>query len=255
MIRAYSIGRTVNQEWTTWQAPAIPVQGRILRILIRGYPMSIAEHSGDISCPRLRFLRRMTQRELGGSDDALKQISPDLALAPTEERLRHLSLELTRVNRHSRGAPHRIQSRIDELASAKRITPNMATAARYYALVASIAEGPSAGVGKYGNGGYASPYTRTLTSDDRLMARVVYDGAKRAAFGMAQDISGRIAYDELALHAIEPILLNLDGAKTMTQLGALLSNYDGENGRSVCGTAEVHSVLRRLRTYFRLGDD
>lgn len=212
------------------------------------------ERAEDIACPRQRALARIVTRELGGADEALKRINREPALAPTEERQAKAALKMVRVAEHLGGSPQRLMSRIEELGAAKRITPNMVMAAKMYAVVAAVAEGPSSGVGAYGNGGVSNPYGRTLTNDERMMARSIYLGAQRAAFGLV-DISNRHAFDELAKQLIEPILLASDHSKTMTELGAALSTYKSRDGMSVCGTTEVHAVLRKLRTYFRLGED
>ena len=204
-----------------------------------------------------RTLAGIARRELGslGADDAMKKWERGVpALRPTPEREAKLALQLA-VIAQQLGAPERIIPRVEDLGAQKRITPNMVMAAKYYMMLAVVADGPTVGVGQYGGGGMSSPaYGRTLTSDERLVARRVFTAARRAAFGM-KDISGREVFDEAARHVLEPILLGDDMSKTMSEVGAFLSTYKGRDGKSVSGTTEVAAVLRRLRTFFGMGDD
>jgi hypothetical protein len=204
-----------------------------------------------------RAVDRIVHREYGGRFD--EQPKPntgirEAAIAPTPERANKLALQLARVAEHL-SAPHRIVSRIEDLGTQRRVTPNMVMAARYYMALAVTADGPSVGVSQYGGGSGTSPaYGRVLTNDERLVARRVFDAARRAAFGL-KDIAGREVFDEAARFALEPILLGDDISKTMTEVGDFLSTYKGKDGKSVSGTTEVVAVLRRLRTFFGLGDD
>lgn len=202
-----------------------------------------------------RALDRIAQRELGGSDDAMRIMSRDAAIPPTPERQAKLALQIARVAHQLSSSPHRIIPRVEELGAQKRVTPSMVMAAKYYMMLAVVADGPSVGVMRYGDGSGSSPaYGRTLTSDERLTARRVFDAARRAAFGM-KDIAGREVFDEAARHVLEPILLGDDLSKTMTEVGEFLSSYRGKDGKSVSGTTELVAVLRRLRTFFGMGGD
>ena len=201
-----------------------------------------------------RTLDRIAKRELGGSDDALRQMSRTAAIQATPERQAKIALQIARVAQHL-AAPSRIIPRVEDLGAQRRISPNMVMAAKYYMMLAVVADGPSVGVGQYGASSGSSPaYGRTLSSDERMIARRVFDAARMAAFGM-KDIRGRAVFDEAARHVLEPILLGDDLSKTMTEVGSFLSTYSGRDGRSVSGTTELTAILRRLRTFFGMGDD
>lgn len=201
-----------------------------------------------------RTLDRIANREFGGKDDALRQMSHEAAIKPTRERLARITVEILQVAKY-RASAHKIVPRVEDLGAQRRISPNMVRAAQYYMMLAYVADGPSIGVGRYGDGENGSPaYGRSLTSDERLIARRVFEAARRAAFGV-KDITGREVFDEAARFVLEPILLGDETSRSMTQVGEFLSTYQGENGRSVSGTTEVVAVLRRLRAFFGMGDD
>ena len=201
-----------------------------------------------------RTLNRLATREFGGIDDAMRRLAKDAAVPPTPEREAKLALQIARIAEHL-SSPHRIVPRVEDLGIQKRISPNMVTAAKYYMMLAFVADGPSSGVGRYGDNGASSPaYGRTLTSDERLVARRAFKAARRAAFGM-RDISGREVFDEAAMFILEPILLGDDLSKSMSEVGEFLSSYRGRDGKQISGTTELAAVLRRLRTFFCMADD
>jgi hypothetical protein len=209
-------------------------------------------------------LNKIVKRELGGADQPFNWRG-DPAMPPTPERIRKISVELSRMAAHL-ASPHAIVPRIEELAKSKerkgkdpeppRITPNMRTAIQYYAVVSFVADGPSIGVGRYGDGGGSAPsWGKSITSDERLQARRIFDAARMAAFGV-KDRSGRWVCDEAARQALEPVLLGDDQAWSMNKIGAFLSTYRSEtSAASAAGTQEIVQVARRLRLFFRLGDD
>lgn len=209
-------------------------------------------------------LNRIVRRELGGDDQPLNWRG-EPSTPPTPERIRKISVELARMAKHL-AAPYGIVPRIEELARPKerkgkdpeppRITPNMRTAIQYYAVCAFVADGPSVGVGRYGNdGGSAPAWGKSITTDERIQARRIFEAARLAAFGV-KDRSGRWVCDEAARQAIEPVLLGDDQAWSMNKVGAFLSTYKPEtSAASAAGTQEIVQVARRLRLFFRLGDD
>jgi len=208
-------------------------------------------------------LYRSVRRELGGEDRPF-QWRGEQAPRPTPERTLKLKVQLDRVAEHL-SAPHKIVPRIEDLARSvkgkdgklqkPRITPNMKMAVQYYAVLAFVADGPSTGTGRYGDGGAASPaWGKSLTTDDRLQARVMFDMARLAAFGV-KNRSGHWVCDEAARTALEPVLLGDDQAWNMGQIGSFLSTYNNDTSVSAAGTQEVVQVARRLRLFFRLGDD
>lgn len=212
-----------------------------------------------------RTLNSIVKRELGGPDQPLNWRG-EQALPPTPERIKKISVELAKMAKHL-ASPYGIVPRIDELAKPKerkgkqepepaRITPNMRTAIQYYAVVAFVSDGPSIGVGRYGDGGGSAPsWGKSITSDERMQARRIFDAARMAAFGI-KDRSGRWVCDEAAKQALEPVLLGDDQAWSMNKIGAFLSTYKPEtSAASAAGTQEIVQVARRLRLFFRLGDD
>lgn len=209
-------------------------------------------------------LNKIVKRELGGPDQPLNWRG-EPATPPTPERIRKISVELSRMANHL-ASPYGIVPRIEELAKPKerkgkpaepaRITPNMKLAISYYCVVAFVSDGPSVGVGRYGDGGGATPiWGKSITSDERMQARRIFDAARLAAFGV-KDRSGRWVCDEAARQALEPVLLGDDQAWSMNKIGSFLSTYRPEtSAASAAGTQEIVQVARRLRLFFRLGDD
>lgn len=200
-----------------------------------------------------RAVDRRIEHELGGSDEAVERhVGP--AIGPTPERIAKLKVPLRRISAQMT-SESRIIPRLEELRGQGRITENMLAAARYYAALAFVADGPSQGIGRYGDWQQASPnWQRMITSDERMLARRMFDAARKAAFGL-RDRDGEWTFDELARHAIEPLILGDDQAMTMGDLGRHLTPYRSRSGASAAGTAEVGQVLRRLRLFFRLADD
>lgn len=196
---------------------------------------------------------RALRRELAGPEQQhQRHVGP--ALGPTPELQKRVRVKLAKVAEHL-AAQHRIVPRIEEPAAAKKFTPNMIQAARYYACLAFIADGPSVGVSRYGDWEQASPaWSRAHTTDERLQARALFEKARFAAFGLI-DRSGDKVLNDQVRHAIEPVLLGDDQCLTFGQIGEWLSTYESRKGNSAAGTQEVVAVLRRLRDFFRLGDD
>ena len=211
-------------------------------------------------------LNKIVRRELGGTDQPFNWRG-EQAIPPSPERIKKISVELERVAKYL-SAPHAIVPRIEELAKAPaprkdgkpperpKITPNMRRAIQYYAVVAFVADGPSIGVGRYGaDGGTTPSWGKSITSDERMQARSIFDLARMAAFGV-KDRSGRWVCDEAARTALEPVLLGDDQAWSMNRIGEFLSTYrGGTSNASAAGTQEIVQVARRLRLFFRLGDD
>lgn len=214
-----------------------------------------------------RALNGILHRELGGVDHPLnwrgEQSEP-----PTPERIARLGKEakIARVAKFL-AAPHAIVPQIEQLARPTErkdgkiekpaVSPSMKQAAQWYAVLAFVADGPSVGVGRYGtsNGGGSPPWGKSITSDERMMARKIFDAARLAAFGV-KDRTGRWVCDEAARLALEPVLLGDDQAWSMARVGAFLGSYEQtKSASSTAGKQEVVQVARRLRLFFGLPED
>ncbi|HXF89577.1 MAG TPA: hypothetical protein VNK48_14570 [Xanthobacteraceae bacterium] len=208
---------------------------------------------------------RAVRRQLGGPSVAPEFTRDSLSI--TEERKAKLRVQLARVAEHL--SQHRIVPRIEELAKVRKagkpsapaesrkphLTPNMLMAIQYYAALAFVADGPSVGVARYGEWQQATAaWRRSLTNDERMQARALFDRARAAAFSL-KDRYGNLVFDELARQELEPVLLGDDTVPTWEQIGYRLSSYTSKNGAQAAAITEVVQVARRLRLFFRLADD
>lgn len=198
------------------------------------------------------------KREIGGDDQIRVYERGEHAIPPTTQRLDKMVSSATTVVKIAEmsSAPYRIVPLIESLAIEKRVTPNQLESARMYAALYSIALGRSQGVSRYGEYGEASPaWERANTSDEQLQANDLFKRARLAAFGTLTS-NHQWALDEALVQAVEPILLGeLDKSWNLERIGAYLGSYKNRSTRSALGVQEIVAVLRRLRLFFRFGDD
>jgi hypothetical protein len=203
-------------------------------------------------------LKQALRREMAG-EDATKvvEVSRVHAVAPTSERLDKLGGSTT-VEKVADcpSAAWRMVPVVEQLAVQRRVSPNMLEAAKLYVTLSYLSAGPSAGIGRYDSHQEASPsWSRANTTDERLKASKLFKGARLAAFG-TQDKSGQWVLDELLVQAIEPLLLgDPERSWTMERVGGFLGSYRKRDTKSACGVTELTAVLRRLRLFFKMGDD
>lgn len=204
-------------------------------------------------------LKSAIKRELGEEDsNNVVEITRIPAIPPTIERLEQIRGSGTTVQKVADypSAAWRMVPAIEQLAIQRRVTPNMLQAAKLYVTLSYLSEGRSVGIGRYDSHQEASPsWSRTNTTDEQMKAAKAFKGARLAAFG-TQTINGAWELDESLIQAVEPILLgDADKAWTMERVGGFLGSYRKRDARSATGVQEVIAVLRRLRLYFRYGDD
>jgi len=203
-------------------------------------------------------LKQAINREMGG-EDATKvvEISRQHAIPPTQDRLDKINGGTTveQVADYP-SAAWRMVPAVEQLAIQRRVSPNMLQAAKLYVTLRYLADGPSAGIGRYDSHQEASPsWSRLNTTDERIKAAKMFKGARLAAFG-TQTKSGEWMLDESLIQAIEPLLLgDPERSWTMEKVGGFLGSYSKRDTRSACGVTELIAVLRRLRLYFRMGED
>ena len=192
------------------------------------------------------------RRELASPDGDMPT-HRDVALAPTPELRAKLKVDLQRIVAQLSSA-HRIVPRIEEATFANRVSANMVMAAKYYACLAFLADGPSGG-SRYGDWEQALPvWSRNITTEQRHQCRWVFDKARFAAFGVI-DRFGKPTINDQVRDTIEPILLGDAMCYTFDEVGNLLSTYRNKDSKFAAGKQEVVAVLRRLRDFFRLSDD
>lgn len=203
-------------------------------------------------------LKAALRREMGGEDPVnVVEVSRIQAPPPTAERLDKIG-DATIVEKVADypSAAYRMVPAVEQLAIQRRISPNMLQAAQLYVTLSYLQSGNSAGIGRYDSHQDASPsWSRMNTTDERLKAAKLFKGARLAAFG-TQTKSGSWELDESLIQAIEPILLgDAERSWTMEKVGGFLGTYRKRDTKSATGTQEVVAVLRRLRLYFRMGED
>jgi hypothetical protein len=204
------------------------------------------------------ILKAALNREMGG-EDATKvvEISRNHAIPPTQDRLAKINggTSVEQVAEFP-SAAWRMVPAVEQLAIQRRVSPNMLQAAKLYVTLSYLAAGPSAGIGRYDSHQEASPsWSRLNTTDERIKAAKMFKGARLAAFG-TQTKSGAWELDEALVQAIEPLLLaDPDRSWTFEKIGAFLGSYNKRDTKSAVGVTELIAVLRRLRLYFRMGED
>ena len=202
-------------------------------------------------------LKQAIKRELGTEDSTnVVEISRVPATPPTIERLEKLQNTTLEKVADYPSAAWRMVPAIESLAVQRRITPNMLQAAKLYVTVSYLAKGRSAGIGRYDSHQEASPsWSRANTTDEQMKASKTFKSARLAAFG-TQTISGAWEIDEALVQAVEPILLgDAERSWTMERVGGFLGTYAKRDAKSATGVQEVVAVLRRLRLFFRFGED
>jgi hypothetical protein len=167
----------------------------------------------------------------------------------------------------SPASPLDLQAGLEHLAAAQRIVPqiegmqgkglvtmSLVNAGRYYAVLAFMADGPSVGIGRYGDFQAGQPaWDRNGTTDERLRARAMFEKARAAAFAI-RDRSNVWVVDEQLRHAVEPVILGDAAAWAPGQIGQWLSGYTSRNGINAAGVTEIVAVLRRLRLFFGIDE-
>jgi hypothetical protein len=205
------------------------------------------------------ILKQAIRREMAG-EDATKvvEISRVHAVPPTVERLDKIEAGAVAVEKVADypSAAWRMVPAVEQLAIQRRVTPNMLNAAQLYVTLRYLSDGPSAGIGRYDSHQEASPsWSRTNTTDERMKASKMFKGARLAAFG-TMDKSGQWVLDESLIQAIEPLLLgDAERSWTMEKVGGFLGSYRKRDTKSACGVTELTAVLRRLRLFFKFGED
>jgi hypothetical protein len=204
------------------------------------------------------ILKQAIKRELSG-EDATKvvEVSRTHAIPPTQDRLDKINGGTTveQVAEYP-SAAWRMVPAVEQLAIQRRVSPNMLQAAKLYVTLRYLSDGPSAGIGRYDSHQEASPsWSRLNTTDERIKAAKMFKGARLAAFG-TQDKSGQWVVDEALVQSIEPLLLaDPDRSWTFERIGGFLGSYSKRDTKSACGVTELIAVLRRLRLFFRMGED
>jgi hypothetical protein len=203
---------------------------------------------------RDQTLERGIKKQLHGEDQPLFDSRGQPASLLPHEQAKKINLQLMRVAEHL-AAPQRIVPRIEELQKKGLITMSLVNAGRYYAVLAFMADGPSVGVGRYGDFQPGQPaWDRNGTTDERMRARALFNEARKAAFSI-RDKNNAWVYDEQLRHAVEPIILGDAAGWTPAEVGRWLSGYTSRNGANAAGVTEVVAVLRRLRLFFALGEE
>ena len=151
-------------------------------------------------------------------------------------------------------AAHRIVPRLEEMQAKQLLTSSLLTAGRHYAVLAFVADGPSVGIANYGEHVYSSPYNRSLTTDERLRARELLVRARFAAFGVLNR-NREWELDEALRYAVEPVILGDAASWAPGEIGRYLSGYTDKRMVNAAGVTEVRAVLRRLRSFFQIGDE
>lgn len=196
---------------------------------------------------------RAIERELHGEDRPLFDARGEPAVLLPPEQQSKIKQQLVRVAEHL-AAAQRIVPRIEEMQRKGLVTMSLVNAGRHYAVLAYLADGPSTGVGRYGDYQPGAPaWNRNGTTDERMRARALFDRARAAAFSV-RDKHGEIVYDEQLRQAVEPVILGDAAAWTPSEVGRWLSGYTSRNGANAAGVTEVVAVLRRLRLFFRLSE-
>jgi hypothetical protein len=129
---------------------------------------------------------------------------------PTPEHRAKLTLQVVRTAVHS-SAPHRILPQIEKLGIERFARPDMIEAARIYAVLKVVSDGPSVGIGRYdGVVDASSIFGRMPTNDERIDAGRILRAAQLAAFGM-RDAHGNEVIDGMLRSEIEPVRLGARG--------------------------------------------
>jgi len=204
-------------------------------------------------------VKRAIRREQAGEDPVnVVEVSRTQAEPPTPERLAHMKGSSTAMEKVADypSAAWRMVPAIEQLAVQRRVTPNMLESAKLYVTLHYISQGRSHGIGRYGDYQEASPsWSRANTTDEQIKASKLFKAARLAAFG-TQSKSGEWLLDEALVQAVEPLLLgDTDRAWTFERIGGWLGSYRKRDARSACGVQEIIAVLRRLRLFFRFGED
>ena len=198
-------------------------------------------------------LKRATERELHGEDQPLFDHRGDPAILLPPEQQKRLRNQLVRVAEHL-AAAQRIVPQIEGMQGKGLVTMSLVNAGRYYAVLAFMADGPSVGIGRYGDFQAGQPaWDRNGTTDERLRARAMFEKARAAAFAI-RDRSNVWVVDEQLRHAVEPVILGDAAAWAPGQIGQWLSGYTSRNGINAAGVTEIVAVLRRLRLFFGIDE-
>lgn len=200
-----------------------------------------------------RVLRRAIDRQLSGEDAPLFDSRGAPAIAPTPEAAARIRAQLIKVADHL-AAAHRFVPILEDLQQKKLITTSLIIAGRHYAVLAFVADGPSVGVANYGDRIESDPHNRSLTTDERLRARELLKLARYAAFGV-RNRNFEWEIDQALRDSVEPVILGDAAAWAPGEIGKYLSGYKARDMARAAGVTEIVAVLRRLRSFFMIGDD
>jgi hypothetical protein len=113
------------------------------------------------------------------------------------------------------------------------------------------AQGPSAGVGSYGEYTAASePSSRMPTTDRRMQSFQRFARAAAAAFTTERE-DGKDAWDVSLMQEVMPAIVCDRRSITQASIGLALSPYKGQAQKAAAGGMVIYDVLRRLTLHFQ----
>lgn len=179
---------------------------------------------------------------------------PTLPAAPPMDaaKLAAVARHLQRIiePRTGRHLGDRVCTLVDVMQHDGAIPMELQQAAQRFRELYMIAEGPSQGVSSYGDGGGGGkPWSKMLTTDQRLRAGHDLKSAALAAFGVV-DSSGRWSIDEALMACALPAILSDHKGVTQGAIGRDRTRYTGPAQVRAAGGTVVAEVLHRLARHF-----